>query len=126
MGDAEEIRAFHQAMLDLYRRRIETSPLLGYTAGPLGLEIRELGGLEAAKRQIHSEELGPGFVALSVMEHLHLTLEALILDDLRWHALFSEEELAICGERLRKSGYRAAERQLQAETSLGASAARLA
>jgi hypothetical protein len=105
MSDAGQIRAFHAAMLDIFWRTLNEVPLLGYTAGTFGQEIRQFGGLEAAKRCIHSEQLGAGFVALSQIRRLDLTLEALIHDNPKWHALFSEEELAICAERLRKHAY---------------------
>ena len=108
MTDAAKTRAFHDAMLDIYQRMLRESPLLGYTAGTFGLEIREFGGLEAAKRCLHSEQLGAGFIALYRIERLDLTLEALIQDNPGWHELFSEEELAICAARLEKHGYQIA------------------
>ncbi len=92
-------------MLDIWRRTLAEVPLLGYTAGTLGMEIREYGGLETAKKCLHSEELGAGFMALSAVNRLDLTLEALIHDNPKWHALFSEEELAICAARLGRYGY---------------------
>ena len=104
ISDASQVNAFHESMLEIYQKRLAHSPLLGYTAGPFGLEIRELGGLEAARRQIHSE-LGVGFTALYHVDRLDLTLEALIYDNPKWHALFSEEELAICAARLQQHGY---------------------
>jgi len=105
MSDAGQIRAFHQAMLGIQRRIFNEIPLLGYTNGAFGMEIRKFGGLETAKMCLHSEELGAGFVALYRVNRLDLTLEALIHDNPEWHALFSEEELAICTVRLRKYGY---------------------
>ena len=105
MSDADQIRAFHEAMLGLCRRTFAEVPLLGYTAGTFGMEIREDGGLETAKKCLHSEKLGAGFVALSAVNRLDLTLEALIYDNPKWHALFSQEELAICAARLGRYGY---------------------
>ena len=100
MSDADQIGAFHEAMLAICRRTFAEVPLLGYTAGPLGAEIREYGGLETAKKCLHSEKLGAGFVALYAVNRLDLTLEALIYDNPTWHALFSEDELAICAARV--------------------------
>jgi hypothetical protein len=91
-------------MLSLYWGTLD-NPLLGYTAATFGMEIREFGGLETAKRCIHSEKLGAGFLALRAVNRLDLTLEALIHDNPEWHELFSEEELAICAARLRQHGY---------------------
>jgi hypothetical protein len=105
MSDADLIRAFHEAMLETYRRRLAVSPLLAYSAGAFWLEICEFGGLEAAKRLIHNEEVGVGFVALCQFNRVDLTLEALIHDNPEWHVLFSEDELATCAARLRKYGY---------------------
>lgn len=52
-----------------------------------------------------SEELGAGFMPLYGVNRLDLTLEALIHDNPKWHALFSEEELAICAARPGRYGY---------------------
>jgi len=101
-----KINAFHEAMLNLYRSRLVASPLLGYTAAAFGFEIREFGGVEAAKRLIQAEEVGPGFLALCTVNRLDLTMEALVHDNPEWHELFSQEELAICAARLRHYGYR--------------------
>src|SRR3954453_9474081 len=91
VSDPGLIAAFHKAMLDIYQRAT-IDPLLGYTAGFFGLEVTEHGGLETARRCIHSKELGAGFIALYKLKRLDLTLEALIHDNPRWHPLFSEDE----------------------------------
>ncbi len=109
IGDADLVGGFHTAMLDICRRALAESPLLGYTHGPFDLEISEYGGLETAKRCLHSNELGAGFVALCRANRLDLTLEALIYENPRWHPLFTEEELATCAARLRQYGYQASQ-----------------
>ena len=105
MSDADVVRAFHEAMLGICWRTSAEVPLLVYTAVTFEVEIREYGGLETAKKCLHSKELGAGFLALCAVNRLHLTLEALIHDNPKWHALFSEEELAICAARLGRYGY---------------------
>jgi len=110
-------------MLDIYRRRLAVSPLLAYSASAFWLEICEFGGLETAKRLIHNEEVGVGFVALCQFERLDLTLEALIHDNPEWHALFSKDELAVCAARLRRYGYQTVGRRLPADSSLDSNVA---
>jgi len=104
MSKPDQNAMFHEAMLGIYRRAGE-SALLGYSASLFGLEIKEYGGLETARRCIRSKELGTGFLALARLNRLDLTLEALIHDNPKWHALFSEEELAICTRRLKAFHY---------------------
>jgi hypothetical protein len=98
-------REFHKAMMDIYYRASAESPLLGFTASFFGAEIMEYGGLETARRCIHSDAVGAGFIALYKVNRLDLTLEALIHDNPKWHSLFSEEELAICTTRLKAYHY---------------------
>lgn len=66
--------------------------------------INELGGIETARTLILSHKIPDGYVALWEKRCLDLTFEALIYEDAKWHALFSEEELAICTYRLKKFG----------------------
>ena len=102
MSVADTAAAFHREMLEICCRRMNVSPLLGYTVGTFWLEICELGGLETAKQIIRNDEVGMGFVALCQFKRVDLAVESLIQDNPRWHALFSEEELAVCASRLRR------------------------
>lgn len=45
------------------------------------MEIREYGGLDTAKKCLHGEELGAGFLALYGVNRLDLSLEALRHDN---------------------------------------------
>ena len=75
-------------------------------SAPLFAELlREHGGLETAKRVIHSIDYAQGFTALWERKRLDLTVEAMILTETKWHPLFTAEELEICRKRLKEYGY---------------------
>jgi hypothetical protein len=75
-------------------------------SAPLFAELlREHGGLETARRFIHSVDYAQGFTALWERKRLDLTVEAMILAEEKWHPLFTEEEIAICRKRLKEYGY---------------------
>lgn len=61
-----------------------------------------MGGLEAAHILINSNTVSEGYTALWERGRLDLTVEAMILDNEKYHTLFSEEELAICAKRLKQ------------------------
>jgi hypothetical protein len=75
-------------------------------SAPLFAEmLKEHGGLETAKRFLHSADYAAGFTALWERKRLDLTVEAMILKEEKWHPLFTPEELAICKKRLKEYGY---------------------
>ena len=75
-------------------------------SAPLFAEmLKEHGGLETARRFLHSADYAAGFTALWERERLDLTVEAVILKEEKWHPLFTAEEIEICRKRLRDYGY---------------------
>jgi hypothetical protein len=75
-------------------------------SAPLFAELlREHGGLEAARRFIHSPDYAAGFTKLWERKRPDLTAEAVILQEPKWHPLFTPEEIEICRKRLREYGY---------------------
>ena len=76
-----------------------------YSAPLFAEMLKEHGGLETARRFIHSVDYAPGFTKLWERKRLDLTVEAVILAETKWHSLFTPEELEICRKRLAEYGY---------------------
>ncbi len=76
-----------------------------YSAPLFAQLLKEHGGFETAKRFIHSSDYAAGFTKLWERERLDLTVEAMILEEPKWHPLFTAEEIAICRKRLQEYGY---------------------
>jgi hypothetical protein len=76
-----------------------------YSAPLFSAKLKEQGGLETARWLIHSPAVAPGFTALWERERLDLTAEAVIVEEEKWHPLFTAEEIEICRKRLRDYGY---------------------
>ena len=93
---------FDKRMQDLYhsgkREAKFSAPLFA------GL-LKEHGGLETARRFIHSPDYAAGFTKLWERKRLDLTVEFVILEEAKWHPLFTPEEIEICRKRLREYGY---------------------
>ncbi len=89
-------------MEDIYRSALSET---GYQASRFLKMLHELGGLETARRLIHSRTVSDGYTALWELGRLDLNVEALIVENIEWHELFSPEELAICRNRLKEYHY---------------------
>lgn len=76
-----------------------------FSAPLFGELLKEHGGLETAKRFIHSHDYAPGFTKLWERQRLDLTVEAVIVSEAKWQPLFTAEEVAICRSRLAEYGY---------------------
>jgi hypothetical protein len=76
-----------------------------YSAPLSAAMLKERGGLETARELIHSPAVAPGFTALWERKRLDLTAEAVIVEEEKWHPLFTAEEIAICRKRLADYGY---------------------
>ena len=75
-------------------------------SAPLFAELlKEHGGLETARRFIHSPDYAPGFTKLWERKRLDLTVEAVIVAEPKWQPLFTPEEMETCRKRLREYGY---------------------
>jgi hypothetical protein len=67
--------------------------------------LHEHRGLQTARLLIHASTVSEGYTALWERQRLDLTMEAMILDNARWHPLFTADELEICERRLSDYGY---------------------
>jgi hypothetical protein len=76
-----------------------------YSAPLFGQLLQEQGGLETARRFIHSPDYAPGFTKLWERKRLDLTVEAVIVEEPKWQPLFTAEEIDICRKRLGEYGY---------------------
>lgn len=97
MTDSVLVSEFNEEMLNIYRRALSEAH---YKATRFLSMLNEHGGLETARLLIHLSSVSEGYAALWERNRLNLTVEAVIHDNPKWHALFSEEELAICKRRL--------------------------
>lgn len=77
----------------------------GYRAIRFLQMVRRRGGLEAALRLLGRKGLSTGFVALHKAGKLHLTMEAMLVDNPEWQTLFSPKELRVARKRLADHGY---------------------
>lgn len=96
---------FDQRMQELYRAGKTEAR---FSAPLFGEMLKQHGGLDTARRFIHSPDFAPGFTKLWERQRLDLTVEAVIVEEPKWHPLFSAEELEVCRSRLGEYGYPAA------------------
>ena len=93
---------FNERMQEVYR----AGKREGKYSAPLFAELmKQHGGLEAARRFIHSPDYHAGFTALWERKRLDLTVEAVIVSEAKWHPLFTPEEIETCRKRLKEYGY---------------------
>jgi len=88
---------FNEAMLDIYRKAKSEAK---YNAIRFLQMVTDHGGIETAHILINSPTVSDGYTALWERGRLDLTVESMVLENEKFHELFSEEELAICRERL--------------------------
>lgn len=94
--------AFDVAMFDIYRRAKSEA---GYTASVFFNMLMQNGGLATAKFLVNSRDVSTGYTSLYERGRLDLTAEATILDNEKWHSLFTAEELQRAAKRLQSYGY---------------------
>jgi hypothetical protein len=63
--------------------------------------IDDRGGVQTAKYLINAPKPSDGYTALYERQRLDLTVEALVVEDSRWHVLFTAEEVQKAARRLR-------------------------
>jgi hypothetical protein len=93
---------FDGAMFDIYRRAKTEAR---YNATVFLNMLSDRGGLSTAKFLINSEKQSDGFTALHLANCLHLTVEAMVVEQARWHPLFLPEEIERAKARLTKNQY---------------------
>jgi hypothetical protein len=101
---ADLVKQFDQAMLTIYRRAKSEAK---YNASIFFRVLHERGGLETAKYLINSHSPSEGYTRLYELGRLDLTVEAVVVDEPRWHSLFTAKELAKARKRLANYGYKA-------------------
>lgn len=94
---------FDVAMFDIYKRAKSEA---GYNATIFFRMLNDRGGLSTAKYLINSPKESDGYAALYLRHRLDLSVEAMVVENTRWHALFTTDELAKARERLEKHGYK--------------------
>jgi hypothetical protein len=67
--------------------------------------LGDRGGVATAKYLINSPKESNGYTELHLRGRLDLTVEAMVVENTRWHALFTNEELTKARLRLKKHGY---------------------
>jgi hypothetical protein len=93
---------FDEAMFEIYRRaKVEANYNATIFLGMLNTD----GGLRTAQKLIKAPRESDGYTALWLRNKLELTVEAVVLENSKWHVLFTKEELEKCRERLTKCGY---------------------
>jgi hypothetical protein len=87
---------FDEAMRNIYRA---AQSECGYTATRFMQMIQTHGGLVTAKRLLASTTFPSGLSQLAECGCLHLSMEALVLDE-QWSELFTDAELKLAKRRL--------------------------
>lgn len=95
-------KKFETAMFEIYARAKAEAR---YNATVFLRMLSDRGGLDTAKFLVNSPKESDGYTALYLRTRLDLTVEAMILEDQRWHALFTAGELEKARSRLAKFGY---------------------
>ncbi|MEX0409071.1 hypothetical protein ABGN05_25855 [Aquibium sp. LZ166] len=78
----------------------------GYNAKVFLQMLHERGGLATAKYLINATQPSEGYTRLYERGRLDLTVEARVIDNPKWHPLFTDDEIAKARERLKAYGYR--------------------
>lgn len=93
---------FDEAMFDIYRRAKKEA---GYNATIFLQMLTEQKGIRTAKSLINSTKPSDGYTALFLKGRLNLTVEAVVVENERWHPLFLDVEIERARKRLRDHGY---------------------
>ena len=104
MTDLKSVeRQFDLAMFEVYRRAKDEA---GYNATIFFQMLSDNKGLRTAKTLINAPKESDGYTALYLRGRLDLTVEALVIEDERWHQLFTDEELKRARKRLKAYDYK--------------------
>ncbi|MGV3554227.1 MAG: hypothetical protein ACO1OD_03120 [Croceibacterium sp.] len=106
---------FTAAMFDVYRRAKDEA---GYNATIFLQMLTKDGGVRTAKALINTTKPSDGYTALYLRGRLDLTVEALVIEDERWHRLFTEDELKQARRRLKDYQYQRRDPQSMSKTGV--------
>lgn len=93
---------FDQAMFDIYRTAKAEAK---YNATIFLQMLTDNGGVRTAKTLINAARPSDGYTALYLRQRLDLTVEAVVVQNERWHSLFTQEEVDRARKRLREYHY---------------------
>lgn len=93
---------FNEAMFSIYRQAKEEAK---YNATVFLGMLSDRGGLPTAKYLVNASKPSDGYTNLYERGRLDLTVEAMIVENPRWHSLFTSEELAKAHKRLKDYHY---------------------
>jgi hypothetical protein len=96
---------FTQAMFEIYRRAKDEAK---YAANIFLQMVADRGGLETARYLINQSRPSDGYTHLYERGRIDLTVEAMIVDNEKWHPLFSADEIIRARKRLVEYGYQPA------------------
>jgi hypothetical protein len=95
-------KQFDGAMLEIYLRAKSEA---GYTAKIFFQMLSKKGGLTTARDLINSSKPSVGYTNLYQLGRLDLTVEAMIVENAKWHELFTIEEIDKARVRLKQYNY---------------------
>lgn len=90
-------------MLEIYQRAKSEA---GYTASVFHQMLVRQGGVATAKQLINAPHPSDGYTSLYELKCLHLTVEAVVVENPKWHPLFTEDEVAKARARLKAYDYK--------------------
>lgn len=93
---------FDQAMMNVYLR---AKSEVAYTATVFHGMLMRMRGVETARQLINNRQVSDGYAALWERGRLDLTVEAVVVDNPKWHALFADDEIRKARKRLEDYGY---------------------
>jgi hypothetical protein len=100
-------RQFNAAMFEIYRRAKKEA---GYNATIFLRMVSDKGGLVTAKYLINASKPSDGYTHLYERGRLDLTVEAMVVENVKWHQLFTSDEIAAANKRLISYGYQPKDR----------------
>ncbi len=95
-------KRFDEAMLKIYQRAKSEA---GYNARVFFQMLSERGGILTAKALVNAPKPSDGFTKLFEQNRIDLTVEAELIENPKWHGLFSQEELRKARVRLEQYNY---------------------
>lgn len=93
---------FDMAMFSIYQRAKTEA---NYNASVFLKMLTDKKGVATAKYLINAAKPSDGYTNLFERQRLDLTVEAMVLENAKWHPLFKDEELAKAKARLNAYGY---------------------
>ena len=84
------ISEFDRAMHDVYRKAKNEA---GYRARIFRKMLHRQGGLATAKQLINAPNVSDGYTALWERGRINLTVEAVVVENRKYHELFTADEL---------------------------------